>query len=307
MDPQHEVEGVVHGAPPRPPSQDDMIAMIGSLQQQLAQQHQVMQALQQAAQAPSISNHTSMFDMVKLLDLKPPKWDGKGDIEQGFVLPWREFIQDMHLDESNQAVLTKIVASLPTDVQTALRHKKTVMVNNGESEPTNATELFDLLLKLRPPLDRMRLAIDKISKLKLQHTRMIDYNQLFIKHVNQLATLTVEQVLAYWYVAGLTGEVRKEVETKFDYKHHTYSDIMEYAIATDIRLKQAHISIKSNGGGKLYRDEPTPMDLGLVTKAGGGGSTRKGYCHNCWEWGHFKGECKNPQRPRPKDLPSAKK
>jgi hypothetical protein len=304
IDAQQGVD-VVHG-PQAPPSQEDMVAMIFSLQQQLAQQHQVMQALQQASQAPSTSSRTStMFDMAKLLDLKPPKWDGKGDIEQGFVLPWREFIQDMHLDGSNQAVLTKIVASLPIDVQTALRHKKTVMVSNGEGEPKNANELFDLLLKLRPPLDRMRLAIDKISHLKLQHARMIDYNQLFIKHVNQLATLTMEQVLAYWYVAGLTGEVRKEVETKFDYKRHTYSEIMEYAIATDMRLKQAHISIKINGGGKPTREEPTPMDLGAVTKEERR-STRRGHCHNCWEWGHFKGECKNPSRPRPKDLPPRK-
>jgi hypothetical protein len=307
MEPQQEVEVGPHG-PQAPPTQEEMVAMMVSLQHQLAQQQQVMQALQQASssQAPiAPTRPTTVFDMAKLLDLKPPKWDGKGDIEQGFVFPWREFIRDMHLDESNQAVLTKIVASLPTDVQTALRHKKTVMVANNESEPKNATELFDLLLKLRPPLDRMRLAIDKISKLKLQHTRMIDYNQLFIKHVNQLASLTVEQVLAYWYVSGLTGEVRKEVETKFDYKRHTYSEIMEYAIATDIRLKQAHISIKSNGGGKPFRDEATPMDLGLVTK-GEGGSLKKGYCHNCWEWGHFKGECKNPQRPRPRDLPTRK-
>jgi hypothetical protein len=178
------------------PTQEEMIAMMLSLQQQLAQQHQVMQALQQASSSHAPSASTRMFDMAKLLDLKPPKWDGKGDIEQGFVFPWREFIRDMRLDESNQAVLTKIVASLPTDVQTALRHKKTVMLANGESEPKNATELFDLLLKLRPPLDRMRLVIDKISRLKLQHTRMIDYNQFFIKHVNQLASLTVEQVLA---------------------------------------------------------------------------------------------------------------
>jgi hypothetical protein len=48
------------------------------------------------------------------------------------------------------------------------------------------------------------------------------------------------------------------------------------------------------------------MDLGLVTKGYGDRSSKKGYCHNCWEWGHFKGECKNPSKPRPRDLPSRK-
>lgn len=255
--------------------------------------------------APSFDD----FQLTKLLDLKPPTWDGKGDIEARFIWPWRDFISNVRLKDDQFGLVAKILSSLPADVQQSVRAKRTEMEAHGEDFPASAEGIFALLLKLRPPVDRMRIALDKLCRLK-HHAKLMDYNDAFLSNLNQLASLTVEQVKSYFYITGLTGEVRKEVEAKMNFRQHSYAEIMEYALATDARLRAASYSMKvhqsgpaasststNNSGARHHRNEPTPMEIGSV-KAQQSSNVSKGSqlkqdvkCHHCKKVGHIRRNC----------------
>jgi Zinc knuckle len=120
----------------------------------------------------------------------------------------------------------------------------------------------------------------------------------------------VEQVKSYFYITGLTGEVRKEVEAKMNFRQHSYAEIMEYALATDARLRAASYSMKvhqsgpaasststNNSGARHHRNEPTPMEIGSV-KAQQSSNVSKGSqlkqdvkCHHCKKVGHIRRNC----------------
>jgi hypothetical protein len=46
----------------------------------------------------------------KLLDLKPPSWSGKGDLERSFILPWKDYLKYTGISGSAPGVVAKILS-----------------------------------------------------------------------------------------------------------------------------------------------------------------------------------------------------
>jgi hypothetical protein len=275
--------------------------------------HREAQALHAVAELEKALHAAPDFDdfqLTKILDLKPPSWNGKGDIEANFILPWRDFITSMKLRDNQYGLVAKIFSSLPADVQQSVRARRTEMEAHGELFPATAEGIFSLLLKLRPPVDRVRIALDQLTRMR-QHGKLTDYNEFFLSHVNRLASLTVEQVKSYFYVTGLTGEVRKEVEAKMNFRQNSYAEIMEYALAVDARLRSAAYSMKMHQSGPAspssthtsgvrhhrINNQPTPMEIGSVkahqspTVSKDGQPKQEVRCHHCKKLGHIRRNC----------------
>jgi hypothetical protein len=248
------------------------------------------------AAAPSSSSRGHVFsssfvdaNTAKLLDLKPPSWSGRGDIERSFILPWRDYLKYTGIGDSAPGVVAKIMSSCPPYLQEALRAKRTYMESQGEEFPTSAAGLFALMLKTRPPMDKMRLSLTRMTTNKVMGQKLMEYNQQFLSSLNDIASLTVEQLQSFLYVCGLTGEVRKEVEAKMDWKIESYSSLMDYATQVHSRLRGTHVLKEAIG--------PSPMELGAVGVEQRQNVKRdisKVQCHYCQQLGHFKAHC--PQR-----------
>lgn len=241
-----------------------------------------------SSQAPAVGRVLPVLDanMAKLLDLKPPSWNGKGDLERNFILPWKDYLAYTGISNSAPGLVAKIFSSCPPYLQDALRAKRTLMLNQGELFPEDALGLFDLMLKTRPPMDKMRLSLTRLTVNKVNGFKLLEYNQQFLSNLNDIASLTVEQLQSFLYVQGLTGEVRKEVEAKMDWKTQSYSTIMDYATQVHSRLRGVAVVKDASG--------PSPMELGAV------GTVvpprqKKGLnnvqCHLCKEFGHYKVNC----------------
>jgi hypothetical protein len=149
------------------------------------------------------------------------------------------------------------------------------------------------MLKTRPPMDKMRLSLTRMTTNKVNGQKLMDYNQQFLSNLNDIASLTMEQLQSFLYVAGLTGEVRKEVEAKMDWKIESYSSIMDYATQVHSRLRGILVVREAAG--------PSPMDLGAVGVEKGQQGKKdltKVQCYHCKGFGHYKAHC--PQKKKDK-------
>jgi hypothetical protein len=296
-----EVEEQPQGAPQQGPRtmQEQLAAVLGSIQQEMQSLGNRMARMETAGGAASSSrgfvsagwgSSTPAIDAnaAKLLDLKPPSWSGKGDLERNFILPWKDYLEYTGISGSAPGVVAKIMSSCPPYLQEALRAKRTLMDNQGEVFPTSASGLFALMLKTRPPMDKMRLSLTRMTTNKVNGHKLNEYNQQFLSQLNDLASLTVEQVLSFLYVQGLTGEVRKEVEAKMDWKAESYGAIMDHASQVHSRLRGTHV-VKETVG-------PSPMELGAVgvERQQQGKDLSKVQCYHCKGFGHYKANC--PQK-----------
>jgi hypothetical protein len=250
-----------------------------------------MEAAGASASSQGVSGFGASLDAntAKLLDLKPPSWSGKGDLERNFILPWKDYLKYTGISGAAPGVVAKILSSCPPYLQEALRAKRTYMESQGDEFPTSASGLFALMLKTRPPMDKMRLSLTRMSSNKVNGHKLMEYNQQFLSQLNDIASLTVEQLHSFLYVQGLTGEVRKEVEAKMDWKVESYSSIMDYATQVHSRLRGTHVVKEASS--------PSPMDLGVVGVERGQNGKKdrsKVQCFNCQEYGHYKASC--PQK-----------
>jgi hypothetical protein len=293
-DREGEVE-IEEAAPPQQQApltmEQQMGAMFASMQQEFQRMSNRLTQMELAGASSSSRGFAATATSVdastaKLLDLKPPSWSGKGDLERHFILPWKDYLEYTGISDSAPGVVAKIFSSCPSYLQEALRAKRTLMDSQGIPFPTSASGLFALMLKTRPPLDKMRLSLTKMMVNKVNGHKLLDYNQQFLSNLNDTASLTVEQFQSFLYVQGLTGEVRKEVEAKMDWKTESYSSIMDYATQVHSRLRGTHVVKEASG--------PSPMDLGAVGVERGQQGKRdlsKVQCHSCKEYGHFKVHC----------------
>lgn len=231
----------------------------------------------------------------------PPAWDGKGDVEVNFILPMKRFLKWYKLEDDMDGV-EYILAYLPTNLQMRYMEHCKALEDNNEDTPTTPQEVFELLVSWCTRFDRIRVAREKLERLKHYPGKIAEYNNRF----SELSLILGDRVslfdLNWRYIHGLQPEVLKDIEGHFSIHDSTTSSIMTLASLAEARIRDVENTTRFYHryyDSKPRRDadahpvpqpaatadhhEAVPMELGAMRFTG--------TCYKCHKRGHKAANC----------------